>query len=131
MGRGYRSGRIGEEIKKIVSGMLLRELKDPRLSPMVSVSAVEVSDDSSHATVYVTILGPKVSDEAGAEEKKAVLAAFQSAKGLIRHEVGKQIKLRHVPELSFKIDTSQEYGRHISKIIDQLGIEKEESQHNE
>ena len=56
MGKGYRQGRLGEEIRRIISEMLLRELKDPRLSEnMVSVSDVEVTADGSYATCYVTV----------------------------------------------------------------------------
>ena len=131
MGKGYRPGRLGEEIRRIVSDLLLREIKDPRLSGIVSISAVEVTEDGSYATVYITKLGNKASEETSEEEKNDVLAAFRSAKGLIRREIGKQIKLRHVPDLLFKIDTSLEYGRHISKLIDELGIEKTEENDEE
>ncbi len=124
MGKGYRQGRLGEEIRKIVSELLLREIKDPRLSGMVSISAVEVTDDNSYATLYITVLGGNAAEETSGEEKNEVLAAFKSAKGLIRREIGHQIKLRHVPDLIFKMDTSLEYGRHISKLINELGIEK-------
>jgi ribosome-binding factor A len=131
MGKGYRSGRLGEEIRRIISDLLLREIKDPRLSGIVSVSAVEVTEDGSYATVYITKLGSKASEETSSEEKNDVLAAFKSAKGLIRREIGKQIKLRHVPDLMFKLDTSLEYGRHISKLIDELGIDKTEVEDEE
>lgn len=124
MGKGYRPGRLGEEIRRIVSDLLLREIKDPRLSGIVSITAVEVTEDGSYATVYVSKLAGKASDEISAEEKDDVLAALRSAKGLIRHEIGRQIKLRHVPDLLFKMDTSLEYGRHISKLIHELGIDK-------
>lgn len=124
MGKGYRQGRLGEEIRRIVSDLLLRELKDPRLSGMVSISAVDVTEDGSYATLYITVLGASASEESSREEKEEVLSAFKSAKGLIRREIGNQVKLRHVPDLTFKIDESLEYGRHISKIIDELGIEK-------
>lgn len=123
MGKGYRQGRLGEEIRKIISELLLREIKDPRLSGMVSISSVEVTSDGSYATAYVSVLGLSSNDEASDKEKEDVLEAFKSAKGLIKREIGKQIKLRHVPELIFKMDTSMEYGRHISKIISELGIE--------
>jgi ribosome-binding factor A len=126
MGKGYRPGRLGEEIRRIVSDLLLREIKDPRLSGIVSITAVEVTDDGSYATVYISKLASKASDEISAEEKEDVLAALRSAKGLIRHEIGKQIKLRHVPDLLFKMDTSLEYGRHISKLIHELGIDQTE-----
>lgn len=126
MGKGYRPGRLGEEIRRIVSDLLLREIKDPRLTGIVSITAVEVTEDGSYATVYVTKLAGKASEEISAEEKEDVLAALRSAKGLIRHEIGRQIKLRHVPDLLFKMDTSLEYGRHISKLIHELGIDKTE-----
>ena len=131
MGKGYRSGRLGEEIRRIVSDLLLREIKDPRPSGMVSVSAVEVTEDGSYATVYITVLGSRPSEETSDEKKNEVLAAFKSAKGLIRREIGKQVKLRHVPDLLFKFDTSLEYGRHISKLIDTLGIEKADEDNDE
>lgn len=127
MGKGYRAGRLGEEIRKIISELLLREIKDPRLTNnLVSVASVSVTEDGSYATVFVTALGHSAKEETTKEEKEEVLTALNSAKGLIRREIGKQIKVRHVPELSFKFDTSQEYGRHIEKIIDELGIEQAE-----
>jgi len=123
MGKGYRQGRLGEEIKKIIGGLLLREIKDPRLSGLVSISAVEVTPDGSYATVYVTSLTITKDEEKAEKEKEDVLAALRSAKGLIKREIGRSIKLRHIPELIFKMDTSLEYGRHMSKIISELGIE--------
>mgnify|MGYP001639163673 CR=1 FL=1 len=126
MGKGHRQGRLGEEIKKIISGMLLTELKDPRLSSMISITAVEVTSDGSYATVYVSVLGLDVNGEAVADQQSDALDALNNAKGFIRREIGQRIKLRHVPELIFKIDKSMEYGRHISKIIDDLDIKHDE-----
>lgn len=131
MGKGYRKGRLGEEIRRIVSDLLLKEIKDPRLSRFVSISAVEVTEDGSYATIYFTVLGKSASEESSEEEKNEVLAAFKSAKGLIKREIGRQIKLKHVPDLLFKTDTSLEYGRHISRIIDELGIEKRSEKNEE
>ncbi len=124
MGKGYRQGRLGEEIRKIVSQMLLKEIKDPGLrDKMFSISAVEVTKDNSYATVYISVLGTGEDAIASDDEKQSILDAFARAKGLIRREVGKQLTLRHVPELIFKIDNSMEYGAHMSKVIDSLGIE--------
>lgn len=121
MGKGHRQGRLGEEIRRIISELLLRELKDPRLSiGIVSVSAVEVTSDGSYAKVYITVLGSDLSDTEGEAAQEDVLAALHSAKGLIKREIGRQIKLRHIPELIFKMDTSLEYGRHIEEIIQGL-----------
>lgn len=126
MGKGYRTGRLGEEIRRVVSDLLLREIKDPRLSGIVSISAVEVTADYSYATLFISVLNDPGSGESEEERKIEVLEAFQSAKGLIRREVGRQIKLKHVPEILFRFDTSLEYGRHISKVIAELGIDREE-----
>ena len=71
MGKGYRTGRLGEEIKRIISSMLISGIKDPRLQDrMISVSAVEVTRDGSYATCYITVLGsPSESGEERAEKE--------------------------------------------------------------
>lgn len=56
MSKGYRQGRLGEEIRRIISELLIRGLKDPRLSAMISITAVEVTSDGSYATVFVSVL---------------------------------------------------------------------------
>ena len=126
MAKNYRLGRLGEEIRKTVGMMLLTELKDRRLQGrMISVSDVEVSSDGSYATVYLSVMGRNIESGAQEEEKKEILTAMKSAAGLIRREIGRAVKVRHVPELTFKIDSSLEYGRHMSKVIDSLNISKE------
>lgn len=122
MGKSFRTNRVAGEIKRIVSMMLISELKDPRIPSMVSVTGVEVTEDLSYATVYFSMLG---SDE----EKEETLTALKSAAGFIRKEVGKQVKMRRVPEFIFKIDHSLDYGMHISKIIDEIG--KDSTKDNE
>ncbi|MBE5035730.1 30S ribosome-binding factor RbfA [Gallibacter intestinalis] len=125
MGKGYRPGRLGEEIKKITSDLLLKELKDPRLEgSLVSVTAVDVTGDGSIATVYLSALKMGQQDNSK-EYKDEILEAMRSCKGVIRREIGKNIKLRHVPDLIFKMDTSLEYGRHIDELIDSV-VKKDE-----
>lgn len=125
MGKGYRPGRLGEEIKKITSDLLLKELKDPRLEgSLVSVTAVDVTGDGSIATVYLSALKMGQQDNSK-EYKDEILEAMRSCKGVIRREIGKNIKLRHVPDLIFKMDTSIEYGRHIDELIDSV-VKKDE-----
>ena len=127
MGKGYRQGRLGEEIRRIISEMLIHGVKDPRLSGMISLTGVEVTSDGSYATCFVSILGLNQNQEERQKEAEDVLAGLNSAKGLFKRQIGHQIKLRHVPELIFKIDESLEYGRHISEIIGTLGIENYQS----
>ena len=125
MGKGYRQGRLGEEIRKIISEMLLREIKDPRLSNgLISLSDVEVTSDGSYATCYVTYISMKQSQDA-TEEEEEILQGLRSAKGMFKKEIGRQIKLRHIPELIFKMDHSMDYGRHIDAVIEKLGKENE------
>jgi ribosome-binding factor A len=122
MGKGHRQERLGGEIQKIISTMLLRDLKDPRLqNAMVSVTAVDVTNDGSYATVFLTVLGyGQQTPETKAKQENDALEALKHAKGVIKKEIGKQIKLRHIPELIFKIDTSLEYGRHIEEVLHNL-----------
>lgn len=129
--KSYRQGRLSEEIKRIVSELLRRDIKDPRLSGLVSIADVSVTADGSYATLYITVFGTAAEQNASDEEKQEVLAAFKSAKGFIRKEIGSQLMLRHTPDLLFKIDESQEYGRHIEKIIDELGIHGEDETEND
>ncbi len=68
----------------------------------------------------MTVLGLDPKHEEREKEQEDVLEALRSAKGLIRREIGKKIKLRHVPDLIFKIDKSMDYGRHIDEIIQNL-----------
>ena len=72
MRKNYRPARLGEEIKRLISEMVLRELKDPRLSGIVSISNVDVTGDYSFATVYITILGASSTEEADEKSKKDV-----------------------------------------------------------
>ncbi len=130
MGKGYRIKRLGEEIKRIISQLLLTEIKDPRLAGrFISITDVEVTSDGSYATCYVTVMaciqGEKsidVDDSKKSEDEKAeVIEGLKHAAGLMRTEISKKLSIRHVPELIFKIDNSMEYGNHIEKMIRELG----------
>ena len=125
MGKGYRQGRIGGEIQKLISEMLMKDLKDPRLSEgMISISDVEVTKDNSYATVYITVLTAAATEEEKAASENNVIEGLKSASPMIRKEIGRLMKLRHTPELIFKIDRSMEYGRHIDEVIRRLNDEQ-------
>lgn len=121
MGKNYRPGRLGEEIRKIASEMILRELKDPRLSQaLISISDVDVTRDAGIATLYLSVMpfNSEMDQEEKEQIKMDVLSALEGAKGPIRREISKRAKLRHTPELIFKLDTSYEYGQRMDAIID-------------
>ncbi len=103
-----RTKRIAEEIRKVVSTMLISGIKDPRITSMVSVTDVEVTNDLSYAYVYVSILG-------GDEE--STLKGLRNAVSYIRREVSRNVKLRHTPQIIFKIDDSIKNGMYMSDLI--------------
>jgi len=118
MGKGYRTGRLGEEIRKIVSEMLISGIKDPRLTNnMVSISGVDVTNDGSYATCYISVLNFSKDPEAKAAQEAEVIAGLNSAKGLFKKEISRAVKVRHIPELIFRMDHSMEYGRHIEELL--------------
>ena len=132
MAKGFRKDRLGSEIKRIVSSMLLFDIKDPRItSRLVSITDCEVTSDGSYATCYVTVMpssseGKKETEEEREESKKEVLAGLNSASGLMRKKIGSEIKIRRVPELIFKFDESMYYGAHIEEVI--KGLKENEEQ---
>ncbi|MDV2685472.1 30S ribosome-binding factor RbfA [Alkalihalophilus sp. As8PL] len=107
-----RANRVGEQMKKELSDIIMRELKDPRIS-FVTITGVDVTGDLQQATVFITVLG---SDE----QKEATLSGLSKAKGFIRSEIGKRIRLRKTPELTFEFDESIEYGNRIETLLKDL-----------
>ncbi len=121
MSKNYRQGRLSEEIKKTVSTMLVDGIKEPRLkNRMITVSGVEVTNDNSYAYIYVIPL--VLRDEDRDEVYIEVLDGFKRAQGVFRNKIAKDYRLHHAPELVFRIDKSEDYGRHIDELLDQIEI---------
>ncbi len=113
MAREYaRTDRVGQQIQKEIAVILMREIKDPRLS-MTTVSAVEVTRDLAYAKVFVTFFN----DEA--EEIKASLEVLAEAEGYIRSLLGKRLRARIMPHLRFVYDSSMAEGVRMSALVDQ------------
>lgn len=108
-----RIARVNELIRDEVTEMLTRHLRDPRLTGLVSITAVETSPDLRHAKVYVSVYG----DE---DQQKAVMAALRSAAGFIRRELGERLRLRYIPEIQFKLDESIARGARILELLRQV-----------
>ena len=107
---GFKINRITSDIK-IALAEILRDVKDPRVSKLLSIVKVDVSGDLSYATVYVSAIE-------GYEATISSVKALKGAAGFIRKELGARLKLRKVPELRFVADDSIEQSANISKIID-------------
>ncbi len=106
---GFKINRVTSDIKLALSD-ILREVKDPRVSKLLSIVKLDVSGDMSYATVYVSAIEGK---EATVESVKAL----KGAAGFVRRELGSRLKLRKVPELRFIADDSIEISANISRIV--------------
>lgn len=111
-----RANRISEEIKRELSDIIMHELKDPRITGMISIVNLKVTRDLRYAKVYISIYG---SDE----DKKNAIEGLRNAAGFLRKEIGHRIQLRYTPELIFEIDDSIERGIYISGLIKKLNKE--------
>jgi ribosome-binding factor A len=116
----YRSGRINEEIRKELSSIIQNDIKDPRLTAMVSVTDVEVTKDLRYAKVFVSIFG---SDE----EKSNTLTALKSSSGFMRKEIGNRINLRYTPELIIELDNTIERGMHMDALFQSIKVKNDET----
>jgi ribosome-binding factor A len=105
-----RSDRVAEMLQRLLSQIIQQEIKDPRLPTFVTISAVKMSPDLGHAKVYFTVLN---SDE------KLTAQILNAASSYLRSAVARSTKLRIVPQLHFVYDESIEYGRRLSKLIDE------------
>jgi ribosome-binding factor A len=115
-----RSHRVGEQIQKEISALLVKGLKDPRVG-FVTITAVEVSGDLRHARIYFTALGEE-------QVRRETLRGLTSAIPFLRRELGKRLRLRLVPELTFQFDTSLEYGNRIESLLRDLNSGGDDAQ---
>lgn len=111
-----RIKRISEEVKKEISKMIINGIKDPRVTSMVSVTDVEVTNDLRYAFVYISVWGG---------DEQETLKGLNSARGFMRREVGKAVKLRYVPEILFKIDDSIDRGMYMDELIKSVNTKED------
>lgn len=109
----YRSRRVAQEVQRIVTSMLRKEVSDPRVAG-VTITDVKVTGDLQQATIYYSTLSDKASDMQKAQE------GLDKAKGLLRKGVGQQLQTYKTPELFFERDASVAYGTHIDELIRDL-----------
>ena len=115
-----RTRRVGEQIQREMAQLVQQEVKDPRLG-LVTISAVKLSKDMSHANIFFTVLDEEhpVAD---------TLKVLEGAAGFLRHELAKRMQLRIVPQIHFKYDESIAYGNDLSALINKaMGMENPEN----
>lgn len=105
--------RVNSEVMREMSTIIREDLKDPRINPLTSVMAVEVTPDLKFAKIFVSVMGDD-------EEKRKTMEGLKKSAAFARHQLAKRMNLRNTPELTFVLDTSIEYGVAMSKRIDEV-----------
>lgn len=111
-----RLNRVNEELKKEISHVLTFELKNSKVTGLISVTKAKITPDFKHAKIYVSILNSKSIGK--------TMEGLKESSGFIRSQVAKNINLRITPELIFELDDSLEYGAKIDSILNELKKEK-------
>ena len=117
-----KNTRINAEVMRELS-VAIRDLKDPRISPMVSVTGAEVTPDLQYCKVYISVLGSE-------ESLAKTMAGLKAASGFLRRELAQTVNLRHTPELQFVEDHSIEYGARMDALINKVAKEDAEKHVN-
>jgi ribosome-binding factor A len=118
-----RKEKIQKQIGRVISELLLREVKDPRIG-FTTITGVELSNDYSVARVGVSVMGSP-------RELRRTLEGLNSAKGFIQHKIGKSIKMRVTPKIHFFLDSSVANGVEMVSLLEKLEHEGEESRDDE
>ena len=107
-----RFNRIEEELKKVVSNIILYDIKDPNITGLISVTKTKITPDLKYAKVYISILNSK--------NIKETFAIMKKSSGFVRTQVAKKMNLRITPEIIFELDDSMEYGEKIDAILKEV-----------
>ena len=106
-----RSQRVSDLIREEIADIIMNKVKDPRLG-FVTVTGAKITEDLKIATIYLSILKE--------EEKETTIEMLNSAKGFIRAELAKRLRMKFIPSLTFRIDESLEYGVRIEKLLREI-----------
>lgn len=117
MSNNRRIARLNSLLKEVISEVIRREVKNPHLPSLITITEVETTKDLSYAKVYVSIIGSQ-------EAKKEAVNVLKSAAGFIAVQASKQVVIRHFPELRFILDESVDKQMHIDSLITQIQKER-------
>lgn len=110
----FRNGRLSEDIKREISGLIREEIKDPRVNAgLISVVRTELSGDNSHCKVYISSLD-------GADAAKTAVKGLESASGMMKRQISNKLHLKKCPELKFIADNSIEHSAEIAKMLEKI-----------
>lgn len=113
-----RTDRLNSLLKEVISEVIKREVRNPHISELVTVTRVQISKDLRHAKVYISVIGTD-------QEKKETLEALTSAAGFIAVQSSHQVVMRYFPELSFRLDDSVDKHMRIEELLGKISQERE------
>lgn len=116
-----RIKRLNSLLKEVLAEVIMTEVKDPRMAPLVTVTSVDITNDLHHAKVYVSVIGTD-------KQRRETLEALESAAGFISVSASKKVVMRYFPSLTFKLDTTADDQMKIDALIEK--IHREENQRN-
>lgn len=111
-----RHERLEQDVKFALSDIIMNEVKEPDVSGLISVTGVHITPDQKYAKVYISIYGKT--------NKNKVIDALKKASGFIKKELGRRVRMRNMPDITFTLDESMEYGAYMDKVIKEV-IEKD------
>lgn len=112
-----RTDRLNSLLKQVISEVVTRDVRNPKVNTLVTITGVDVSKDLHNAKVYVSVIGTN-------EDKKQTLAALQSAAGFISVHASKKVAIRYFPTLTFHLDSSVEEHLHIDALLEKIHDEE-------
>jgi len=112
---------IGKEIMRVISKVILEEVKNPKIKGLVSVTEVDVTEDLKFADTYFSILPPLNTEEAQYNNEE-ILEALNEIKGFLRKRVAEEVDIRYTPEIRVKLDNSMENAMKITKLLNDLKV---------
>ncbi len=111
-----RHERLEQDVKFALSDIIRNEVKEPNVSGLISVTDVKITPDQKYAKVYISVYGKT--------NKNKVIDALKKASGFIKKELGQRVRMRCMPDITFELDNSMEYGEHMDRVIKEV-IEKD------
>lgn len=107
-----RHERLEQDVKIALSDIIMNEVKEPSVTGLISVTDVKITPDQKYAKVYVSIFEK--------QNKNKVVDALKKATGFIKKELGKRVRMRNMPDITFELDNSMEYGEHMDRVIKEV-----------
>lgn len=113
-----RTDRLNSLLKEVISEVIRKDVRNPHVNQLVTVTRVDITKDLHHAKVYISVIGTD-------QEKQDTIVALQSASGFIAVNASKKVTMRYFPELTFKLDDSVEKHMRIAELLGEISAERE------